>query len=78
MDRKTYTLDASNKSLGRVASKASILLQGKNIPSYEHAKDEGGFVNIINAKELKFTGKKFKQKNITGTLDILAESKNQR
>lgn len=60
--RHHHIIDATNKSLGRLATQTAIWLQGKNKPSYDHSKDEGDFVKILNINKIKFTGKKFDQK----------------
>ncbi len=60
--RQTNTLDASEFTLGRLAVKAALLLRGKTRASFRFDVDGGDFVNVINAKKVKFTGKKFTQK----------------
>jgi len=62
MKRKTHTIDASNKVLGRLATQISLLLQGKDEPDFEPHKDMGGNVVVKNADKIKVTGNKFKQK----------------
>lgn len=62
MERKTYTINASDQAIGRVASEAANLLRGKNDPSFERHMDKGGLVVIENISEVKFTGKKLEQK----------------
>lgn len=57
-----YTLDATNQSLGRLASKAAIILRGKNLASYTPNVLPTNEVLIKNLKNVKFTGNKFKQK----------------
>lgn len=60
--RETYTIDATGKPLGRLASEIAILLRGKNEVSFLPYLDQGGFVKVINADKIKFTGKKLKNK----------------
>lgn len=60
--RETHILDATGVPLGRLATKAALLLRGKNKISYTPNVDGGDFVNILNASKVKFTGKKFTQK----------------
>lgn len=55
---KEFILDAKNRSLGRVASEAALILQGKQSASYEPRKVGDSKVVIKNVKQLKFTGKK--------------------
>ena len=60
--RKWYVIDASEKSLGRVSTKAATLLLGKAKPMFSHHIDCGDYVVIVNAKNLVVTGKKENQK----------------
>lgn len=60
--RKTHTIDAKGKVLGRLAAQIAILLHGKHKPGFRPNIDAGDFVNVINIKELKFTGNKLSQK----------------
>ena len=60
--KETYTIDATNKILGRLAVETAILLQGKNKPNYTPYLDEGDEVTIINTSKIKVTGKKSEQK----------------
>lgn len=61
MERKTHTIDATNKVLGRLASEIAILLQGKHKPNYNPSKDMGDFVIVKNVEKLKITGKKLEK-----------------
>ena len=70
--RARHTIDATGNSVGRVASHAAKLLQGKHKATYVPNRDEGDFVVVENASFLKFTGDKFEQKNIFTTLAIQA------
>jgi len=60
--RKWYVLDASQTTLGRVATKAATLLTGKGKPMFTHHIDCGDFVVVINAEKLVVTGDKLAQK----------------
>lgn len=60
--RETHTIDATDISLGRLASQISILLQGKNKVDYAPYKDNGDFVIVKNFNKVKFTGRKMKNK----------------
>jgi large subunit ribosomal protein L13 len=60
--REVYTIDASGKAIGRLASQIAILLRGKNKASYSPHLDEGGVVYVKNIREAVFTGKKLDQK----------------
>jgi large subunit ribosomal protein L13 len=57
-----YTIDAKNKSLGRVAGEVAVILIGKNLPDYVPNKVANAKVVVENVKEIKITGKKLKQK----------------
>jgi large subunit ribosomal protein L13 len=61
-ERKTYTIDASGKILGRLASEIAILLRGKHKPSFQPNEDAGDFVIVKNVSEIRVTGKKMEQK----------------
>ena len=62
MQRKSYTIDATGKVLGRIAVQVAILLQGKDKPSFQPQKDEGALVRVKNVHKIKITGKKVKKK----------------
>lgn len=60
--RRWWVIDASGKTLGKVATEAAILLQGKGKPSFARHVDLGDFVVVINAAKVRVTGKKADQK----------------
>jgi len=62
LQRKTHTIDATGQTLGRLATRISILLQGKNKAIYQRHIDSGDTVIIQHARALKVTGQKEKQK----------------
>lgn len=62
MKRETHIIDAKGQPLGRLATKIAILLRGKHKPDFKPHEDKGDFVIVKNIKEIKFTGKKLKQK----------------
>jgi len=53
-----HTIDADGQVLGRIASRISILLQGKHKPTYAPHVDTGDFVIVLNADKIKVTGRK--------------------
>ena len=57
-----HIIDAEGKVLGRIATVAARLLQGKNKPTYTPFIDTGDHVVIVNAKKVKLTGRKEDQK----------------
>jgi large subunit ribosomal protein L13 len=60
--RKWYIVDATNKVLGRLASKIAVVLIGKHKPQYTPHVDCGDYVVIINADKFRVTGTKMKGK----------------
>ena len=63
--REKYTIDASDKILGRLATEIAKILMGKNKPSYVPYLDMGDFVIVPNASKVKVTGKKINSKVYT-------------
>nr|YP_009455848.1 50S ribosomal protein L13 [Dictyopteris divaricata]YP_010205353.1 50S ribosomal protein L13 [Grateloupia livida]AQZ25064.1 50S ribosomal protein L13 [Dictyopteris divaricata]UAV85922.1 50S ribosomal protein L13 [Grateloupia livida] len=59
---KWYIVDAKNKCLGRVATKITNLLRGKNKITFTPSQNIGDYIIIINAEQVKVTGNKFTQK----------------
>ncbi len=62
VDRRWHVIDAGDRVLGRVATVAARLLQGKHKPQYAPFLDMGDFVIITNAASVKLTGAKEEQK----------------
>ena len=62
IERKWYVVDASEYTLGRLASEVAKVLRGKNKPEYTPHVDTGDYVIVINADKIKVTGKKLDQK----------------
>lgn len=60
--RKWYVVDATDKTLGRLASEVAKVLRGKNKPIYTPHMDTGDYVIIINAEKISVTGKKLDNK----------------
>jgi len=60
--RRWHVLDADGQVLGRVATKAAMLLMGKHKPSYTSFLDTGDHVVVINAAKVRLTGRKEEQK----------------
>ena len=61
-DRQWHIIDANGLVLGRIASRASRLLQGKHKPSWAPFLDHGDHVIVINAARVRLTGRKEEQK----------------
>ena len=53
-----YIVDASGKTLGRLATEIARRLRGKHKPEYTPHMDTGDYIVVINAKEVKVTGNK--------------------
>ena len=60
--RQWHVVDADGQVLGRVASKAAMILMGKHKPTYTTFLDTGDHVIIINAEKIRLTGRKEAQK----------------
>jgi large subunit ribosomal protein L13 len=60
--RKWYVIDASDATMGRVATKVATLLTGKGKPQFTQHIDCGDFVVIVNAANLKVSGNKLEDK----------------
>lgn len=63
--KKTYLVDAKGKILGRLATRVAGLLIGKHKPEYTPFLDCGDQVVVINASQVRFTGRKASQKTYT-------------
>ena len=61
--RKTIEIDATGRAVGRVATEVAMALMGKDEPTFERHIDRGATVLVTNASKVKFTGKKFVQKD---------------
>lgn len=61
-DRRWVLIDAADRSLGRVATRAAMLLRGKHRPEFTPNQDTGDFVVVINAARVKLTGAKASDK----------------
>src|SRR3989338_6017881 len=57
-----YTIDATNKSLGRLASEIAVIFEGTKNPQYETRLEGNDKVFVKNIAQVKLTGKKYKQK----------------
>ena len=62
IDRKWYVVDATDMTLGRLASEVAKVLRGKNKPIFTPHIDTGDYVIVINAEKIAVTGKKLDQK----------------
>lgn len=62
VSRRWHVIDAEGKVLGRVATAAARMLQGKHKPTYTPFLDTGDHVVVVNAAKVKLTGRKEDQK----------------
>ena len=60
--RSWFVLDASDKVLGRLATKIADRIRGKDKPSFTPHTDGGDYVIVVNAEKVKVTGSKFTDK----------------
>jgi large subunit ribosomal protein L13 len=62
VESRWHVIDAEAQVLGRIASTAAKLLQGKHKASYTPFIDTGDHVVVVNASKVKLTGRKEDQK----------------
>ncbi len=62
VERKWYVIDAEGVALGRLASKAAVVLKGKHKPTYTPHIDCGDYIIIVNASKVNLTGNKLENK----------------
>ena len=58
VEQKWYVVDATDQTLGRLASEIAMVLMGKHRPMYTPHVDTGEYVIVINAEKVRLTGKK--------------------
>lgn len=64
-NREWFVIDAKDKPLGRLAVVIANKLRAKDKPSFDPSVDAGAFVVVVNAAQVKLTGKKEEQKDYT-------------
>ena len=62
VERKWYVVDAAGQTLGRLATLIADTLRGKKKPIFTPHVDCGDYVIVINAEQIKVTGKKMEDK----------------
>jgi large subunit ribosomal protein L13 len=62
VEREWLLVDATDATLGRLASEIAQILKGKRKPQYTRHVDTGDFVIVINASKIKLTGNKLTDK----------------
>jgi large subunit ribosomal protein L13 len=60
--RDWYVVDASGKTLGRLAAEIARRLRGKHKPQYTPNADTGDYIVVVNAEKVHATGRKTEQK----------------
>lgn len=61
-ERKWYVVDASEKVLGRLATRIASYLRGKHKPVFTPNTDTGDFIVVVNAEKIRLTGNKMNGK----------------
>ncbi len=62
VQREWFLVDASGKTLGRLATELARRLRGKHKPVYTPHVDTGDYIIVINAEKIRVTGRKLKDK----------------
>ena len=62
IERDWFVVDARDQVLGRFASEVAKILRGKHKPTFSPHLDVGDYVVVINAADIRLTGKKADQK----------------
>ncbi|MFN2109898.1 MAG: 50S ribosomal protein L13 [Anaerolineae bacterium] len=62
IERVWYVVDATDLTLGRLATQIASVLRGKHKPEYTPHEDVGDFVVVVNAEKVQVTGRKLDQK----------------
>ncbi|MBC7234116.1 MAG: 50S ribosomal protein L13 [Chloroflexi bacterium] len=62
IERKWYVVDATGKTLGRLATQIARILRGKHKPGFTPYLDNGDYVIVINADKIQVTGRKLDTK----------------
>ena len=63
IERNWFVVDASEYELGRLATRIAVILRGKHKPAFTPHVDTGDFVVVVNASQVKLTGRKLDQKS---------------
>jgi large subunit ribosomal protein L13 len=84
VEQKWHVVDATDQVVGRLASRIAVLLMGKHRPTYTPHVDTGDYVVVVNAERVKFSGKKWEQKEYRwytgypGQKSVTAETRHER
>lgn len=75
VNRQWWIIDAKDQVLGQVAVAAANLIRGKTRPTFTPHVDTGDFVVVINADQVRVTGKKEQQKIYTSKKGFIGNQK---
>ncbi len=70
IERKWYVVDATGYTLGRLTSEVAKILRGKNKPIYTPHIDCGDYVIVVNAENIKVTGKEVRSEDLLQPLRL--------
>ncbi|HHO49933.1 MAG TPA: 50S ribosomal protein L13 [Deltaproteobacteria bacterium] len=62
IEQNWFVVDASEFELGRLATRIATILRGKHKPAFTPHVDVGDFVVVVNASQIRLTGRKIDQK----------------
>ena len=62
VERDWYLVDATDKTLGRLATEIAVRLRGKHKPVYTPHVDTGDYIVVVNAEKVRVTGNKHSDK----------------
>ncbi|HET7168393.1 MAG TPA: 50S ribosomal protein L13 [Candidatus Limnocylindrales bacterium] len=62
IERRWYVVDATDETLGRLASRIARVLEGKHKPTYQPSLDSGDHVIVLNAGRIAVTSNKLESK----------------
>ena len=62
IERRWYVVDATDETLGRLASRIARVLEGKHKPTYQPSLDSGDHVIVLNASRITVTSNKLESK----------------
>ena len=62
IQREWFVVDARDQVLGRLATRIATVLKGKHKPTYSTHLDVGDYVIVVNARDVRLTGRKADQK----------------
>lgn len=62
IQREWFVVDARDQVLGRLATRVATVLKGKHKPTYSTHLDVGDYVIVVNARDVRLTGRKADQK----------------